>query len=248
MDPHREQWIEIGAAPLVVRALSGQVLFERDDAKFETPLAEIAAMSCACLGDVDLDTVRLVVLGEDRAYSPEGVLGDIVAPEHGEAVQLTLIRLSGPPIRVEATSGRPIELLNKLPPVNSLCHFDRNYRFLSMGGFGDRPDIQYIKTSNEDKATPCSNVMWRLVLLFPAIVYLNFRSLEHVEATGVRIWIDAQGWELSPEIASTVTSGVPNGPYEGPVYRKVVEPGALELFGSGCREGVYFVFIEISNG
>ena len=46
---------------------------------------------------------------------------------------------------------------------------------------------------------------------------------------------------------SACTSGVPNGPYEGPVYSKVCAAGPVELMGSHTWEGTYFVFIELAN-
>jgi len=52
-------------------------------------------------------------------------------------------------------------------------------------------------------------------------------------------------WAKVP-LESTVSSGFPNGPYRGPVYSKVyAEGGEVELYGSECWEGTYFVFVEL---
>merc|ERR1712217_385051 len=69
----------------------------------------------------------------------------------------------------------------------------------------------------------------------------------HVEETGVRLWLDAQGWEQNMALRSVVTSGYPNGPYSGPVFSKSFDPGVIELKGSNTWEGVYFVFIELAE-
>ena len=42
-----------------------------------------------------------------------------------------------------------------------------------------------------------------------------------------------------------MSTGVPNGPYEGPVYAKRFDAGEIELYGSDTWEGTYFVFIEM---
>ena len=46
---------------------------------------------------------------------------------------------------------------------------------------------------------------------------------------------------------SACSSGIPNGPYQGPVYSKECEPGTIELNGSHTWEGVYFVFVEMTG-
>ncbi|OLP73905.1 hypothetical protein AK812_SmicGene46709, partial [Symbiodinium microadriaticum] len=120
----------------------------------------------------------------------------------------------------EALTGREIKLLDS----------DRSYRFISLGSFADKPSMRYVMTSNDDKV----------------IVYLNFRSEMHVRY--VRKWLQTgrgQGdWTRSTQMESTVTSGIPNGPYSGPVFFKAVSDGLLDLRGSDCGEGTYFVFID----
>merc|ERR1719229_581309 len=98
----------------------------------------------------------------------------------------------------------------------------------------------YVLTSNNDKMTPAKQVMWKLhVRAPPATVYLNFRSQAHVSRA------EQWGW-LRAVLRSTVSTGVPNGPYSGPVYSKVIEePGTVDLMGSNCDEGTYFVFVEL---
>jgi len=150
------------------------------------------------------------------------------------------------PVSAEATSGNAIEVLHRVPPVDSRCHLDRGYTFLSLGSFADRPKMLYIRTSNEDKWTSAKSVMWTLMASVPTTVYLNFRSIHHVSETGAMKWLKRQGWSVS-NLESTVSSGWPNGPYEGPVFEKDFDPGQIELLGSNCHEGTYFVFVELRD-
>lgn len=48
-------------------------------------------------------------------------------------------------------------------------------------------------------------------------------------------------------MTSTVSTGIPNGPYSGPVFSKSCPPGSIELMGSNTWEGVYFVFIKLAE-
>ena len=147
------------------------------------------------------------------------------------------------PVEARATSGRPIEVVG-VPSVGSRCHIDRGYQFTSLGDFA-RPGMLYVWTPNEDRKTPASQVMWVVSATTPVIVRLNFRSTNHVRGTGAARWIARDGWRLEPSFRSTVSTGVPNGPYEGPVYAKRFDAGEIELYGSDTWEGTYFVFIEM---
>jgi len=148
------------------------------------------------------------------------------------------------PLAVEAraTSGRPIEVVD-VPCVGGYCHFDRGYTFTSLGSF-QKPGMLYVHTSNDDRRTPSSEVMWVVESQVRTAVHLNFRSEHHVGSTGVERWLCSRGWRRNPNLASTVSTGIPNGPYSGPIYSKECEPGIIELMGSNTWEGVYFVFIE----
>ena len=42
-----------------------------------------------------------------------------------------------------------------------------------------------------------------------------------------------------------MSTGIPHGPYMGPVFFKTVSPGIVELFGANCGEGTFFVFVEL---
>merc|ERR1719301_306520 len=95
-------------------------------------------------------------------------------------------------IEARSTSGRYIEVLDEVPRAGDRCHFDRNYRFISLGGFASRPSMLYLMTSNEDKRTPVESVMWILETTVPVIVYLNFRSSRHLTTTGVLRWLKAE--------------------------------------------------------
>merc|ERR1712048_969186 len=146
-------------------------------------------------------------------------------------------------VTAEAMSGRSIEVLDKVPSVGEKCHFDRPYTFVSLGDFATRPTMSYILTSNDDKATAAEEVMWRLTTRVPVSVYLNFRSERHISQTGASGWLRQGGW-IRSAFKSTVSTGVLNGPYSGPVYWKQSDGGAIPLMGSNCAEGSYFVFVE----
>lgn len=153
--------------------------------------------------------------------------------------------LRGPKgISARALSGRPIEVLDAVPGRGAKCHFDRSYRFILLGDFVRHPRMLYVLTCNEDKRTPVSEVMWKLEAEVPMTVHLNFRSEHHVLGTGIATWLNECGWKRST-MRSTVSSGIPNGLYWGPVYSKSFKPGTIELMGSNCALGTYFVFIEM---
>ena len=146
------------------------------------------------------------------------------------------------PIEARAVSGLPIEVMC-VPAQGGRCHFDRPYRFLHLGDFANRPSMLYVLTSNEDRRTPSSSPMWILEARVPCTVHLNFRSERHVLEGNAAPWLERKGFVLSG-LRSTCSSGIPNGPYVGPVYSKACEPGTIELMGSNTWEGVYFVFVE----
>mmetsp|Transcript_22130 Transcript_22130/g.50650 ORF Transcript_22130/g.50650 Transcript_22130/m.50650 type:complete len:376 (-) Transcript_22130:162-1289(-) len=149
------------------------------------------------------------------------------------------------PFLVEAssTSGLCI-MVTAVPPVGAECHFDRVYSFKSLGDF-QRPGMLYVMTSNDDRKTSSNQVMWVLEARVPIIVHLNFRSEGHVTRTGASTWLSSRGWTKNSSMKSTVSTGVPNGPYSGPVYSRRCAPGRIELMGSNTWEGVYFVFVEL---
>jgi len=147
-------------------------------------------------------------------------------------------------VSARATSGRAIEVLEAVPRMGSRCHLDRNYRFVLLGDFAQLPQTVFVETSNEDKRTPVSEVMWILEVTVPVTVHLNFRSERHVLNTGVLEWIQEKGWSRS-SLVGTVSTGVPDGLYWGPVYSKSFGPGAIPLMGSNCTLGTYFVFVQL---
>jgi len=149
------------------------------------------------------------------------------------------------PFLVEASSNSGLCIMvTAVPHVGGECHFDRVYTFTSLGDFS-RPGMLYVMTSNDDRKTPASQVMWVLEARVPVIVHLNFRSDCHVSRTGAASWLSAKGFSKNPSMRSTVSTGVPNGPYSGPVYSRRCNPGRVELMGSNTWEGVYFVFVEL---
>mmetsp|Transcript_13890 Transcript_13890/g.25572 ORF Transcript_13890/g.25572 Transcript_13890/m.25572 type:complete len:371 (+) Transcript_13890:106-1218(+) len=149
------------------------------------------------------------------------------------------------PFLVEASSASGLCIMvTAVPPIGAECHFDRVYTFKSLGDF-QRPGMLYVMTSNDDRKTSSNQVMWVLEARVPIVVHLNFRSDSHVSRTGASTWLHARGWTKNSSMRSTVSTGVPNGPYSGPVYSRRCAPGRIELMGSNTWEGVYFVFVEL---
>lgn len=151
------------------------------------------------------------------------------------------------PVEARAMSGRPIDVISQIRP-GARCHFDRHYAFRSLGGF-EQPGMLYVITSNDDRKTPMTEAMWVLECKSPVVVHLNFRSDAHLAATmasrGREGWLSTDGWERNTERESTVSTGVPNGPYSGPVFSKAFgADSTVRLMGSNTWEGVYFVFVE----
>merc|ERR1740116_296260 len=105
----------------------------------------------------------------------------------------------------------------------------------------------YIRTCNEDRRTHCSDVMWTIDTSVHVNVHLNFRSESHVSKTGAATWLRTEGWRRNTSLKSTFSTGIPNGPYSGPVFSKSCPPGSIELMGSNTWEGVYFVFIKLAE-
>jgi len=239
----RDRWSEAGVeeTELVVRAMSGDTVFTFEAATSDTPVCEIVEGVCGKTGS-RCDEVQLCA-GLDILHH-QVCLGECVVPESCGTLEVMFVKLPGPPVSAEAMSGRAVKVLDTVPVIGERCHLDRDYRFTSLGYFSGKPNVKYLLTSNNDKSTGKRHVMWKLDVRVPAIVYLNFRSQAHVTKAGN--WLEAGGWESST-VASTVSTGVPNGPYRGPVYSKEVGNEFVHLMGSSCEEGTYFVFIEISQ-
>ena len=68
-----------------------------------------------------------------------------------------------------------------------------------------------------------------------------------MENGGQEGWLAAKGFAPNGGLRSASSSGVPNGPYSGPTFSKVCEPGVVELMGSNTWEGTYFVFVELAR-
>lgn len=242
--PVSTRWSDAGIekAPLLIRRLSGQSVLSMDEAMPGTPMSSVVAGICAETGAF-VDEVRLVVGAS--VVDHEALLGDCALPPIAGPVEMSYIFVPGPPLTAETTSGSDIEVLEGLPEAPARrCHSDRGYRFTSLGGFADMPNVRYVLTPNADKSTPGDEVMWRLHVRSKAKVHLNFRSARHVTQTGAADWLAKDGWTVS-DLQSTVSTGTPNGPYSGPVYSKQVNREIVELMGSDCWEGVYFVFVEL---
>lgn len=251
---HRTRWARagIGSVDIVVRSLSGEPLCDLDTphAFYETPVARIVDHVCDRTG-ARRDTVCLCA--GDAVLQDGQRLGDCVAPRvakggdliwGGGKLEVTLVRVLGRPIAAYSARGREMRVLDKVPSAGDRCHSDRNYTFSSLGDFALRPNMFYVLTTNNDKNTACEEVMWTLDIRTHAIVYLNFRSHRHLAQTGAEAWLARGGWTRS-ELRTTVSSGIPHGPYMGPVLFKRVNPGLVELMGANCGEGTYFVFVEL---
>jgi len=147
-------------------------------------------------------------------------------------------------VTATSSSGYPIQVV-PVGTVGSRCHFDRAYVFMSLGSFATA-GMCYVMTCNEDRGTAADVVMWNLYASKSVTVYLNFRSECHVSETGADTWLNSCGWERDTSMKPTVTSGRPSGPYSGPVYSRECV-GEVDLFGSNCAEGTYFVFVETAE-
>jgi hypothetical protein len=254
-----------GKFPLVVRAISGSEVLRVESVSYDTPVAAVVTGVCDGTG-ARVDTVQLCT-GDAAILAHTGRLGDFItmpgtvldatypsanaqadnspARSSDATVELTFIRLRGPAVAAKAMSGREITVVEGVPKTGSRCHHDRDYRFRSLGDFAKRSKIFYVMTSNDDKGTSAGKVMWKLDVRVPAIVYLNFRSDHHVNRTGAAQWLRELQWECCEGMCSTVSTGIPNGPYSGPVFSKVVDGSTVvDLMGSNCSEGTYFVFVE----
>lgn len=236
-------------SPIVVRSLSGAVVLETETA-METPISKIIQKVCKEIG-AHKDTVQLCSQGQILRHSSrlkESCSKSLLGADDDDEdapLELTMMRLSGPPITAEARSGKDIQLMDGVPSAGGKCHYDRSYRFISLGDFAKREGMRYLLTSNDDKNMPARAVMWKLEVIVPVVVYLNFRSEGHVRHTGAEEWLRDGDWKRCDDIRGTVSTGVPNGPYQGPVYSKAVDHGGIELMGSNCSEGTYLVFVEL---
>jgi len=237
------QWVYQVTRPVIIRYVSGE-LVHQESVCLQQPVYKLIRSVSEQTGTNE-ETLRLCSGATMLKRSCS--LADCISGEGDEPVQLNLLRVAGPAVSPEAASGSRIQLQAMAPLVGSRCHFDRNYKFSSLGGFADNPMMRYIITSNEDKLTPPHQVMWSLTVHMPVTVYLNFRSDWHVSDTGAAEWLARDGWQHRADVLSTISTGFPNGPYSGPVYSKMAETGFVKLMGSNCNEGVYFVFVEIEG-
>jgi len=213
----------------------------------------IDALSAALLAAATEETSRRQ-LGDRQALRKalEFSLGaGAFAVDAADDDERVCLRAGRKQLRVAARSGRAIGL-EDVPEVGGRCHFDRRYVFESLGAFASLPRTLYVRTSNDDRETAATDVMWSLESHVALNVFLNFRSEAHAKhAAG---WLDAAGWRSRDDLQSTVTSGVPNGPYSGPIYCHAFAPTAeggavtAELMGSDTWEGTYLVFVQLAGG
>lgn len=239
----------IPSGALVVRGISGKIMYSEDMTGNGLRVVDIVNGVCQ-YSQAREDEVH--IMAGDTTLEHSMIIGhdDCVAhPGPGKTLELSLALVPGAPLTAQATSGREIEVLRGLPARGEDCHFDRDYVFISLGGFAHLQGMRYVMTSNDDRKTPAHQVMWQLDIREPAVVFLNFRSHGHIHNGGALEWLNRDGWELKPNFKSAVSSGYPNGPYAGPVYAKTILPHnrkyLVDLMGSNCWEGTYFVFVQL---
>jgi len=250
--PSEDEEMEIvPTGPLVVRSISGKVVHSQKMAGNGMRVADIIESVCEST-EARVDEVHL--LAGESVLANNMILGKgecVSHPGPGQTLELSVAVVAGPPVIAESSSGRRIEVLDGVPECGDDCHFDRDYVFTSLGDFAETKGMRYIQTSNEDRKMPANRVMWRLDIREPVVVFVNFRSEGHLQRGGALEWLQRDGWELKPDFKSTVSSGYPNGPYVGPVYAKSVQPQnrmhLLDLMGSNCWEGTYFVFVQVDS-
>mmetsp|Transcript_34680 Transcript_34680/g.80957 ORF Transcript_34680/g.80957 Transcript_34680/m.80957 type:complete len:308 (+) Transcript_34680:51-974(+) len=242
------EWQEAGVSEVdvTVHTLSGDVVVSHPAA---TPQTKVATLLKRAAQTLDMPEDRIELWAGTVLLKATSRLGDLVVPDASSPqLEVTLIKFLGPPVEATTTSGSEIEVLDTVPEVGDRCHLDRPYRFRSLGGFATAPNMRYVLTTNEDKRTSASRVMWRLSVRVPVVVFLNFRGMDHVAAVADK-WLNSGGWTLEPDMQSTESTGTPNGPYSGPVYSQAFESGStIDLMGSACWEGTYFVFVQLQDG
>ena len=196
--------------------------------------------------------------------------GDVEEEESLRQAQATIARTH---LQWHSTTGRRLGL-RALPYAGDMCHYDREYTFVSLGGFDQlTPRPVFLMASNDDRRTSRAQLMWKIALKRLPLgqpsgsgahvrrvvrVFVNFRSEAHVVNGGAAEWLDRDGWRRREEIEPTSSSGVPNGPYTGPVYSMEVDTAvdggdadddsdrtSVALYGSDTWEGVYFVFVQL---
>ena len=81
--------------------------------------------------------------------------------EEEESLRQAQATLARTRLEWHSTTGRRLGL-RALPYAGDVCHYDREYTFLSLGGFAQltpRPVI--LMASNDDRQTPRTQLMWR---------------------------------------------------------------------------------------
>ena len=65
----------------------------------------------------------------------------------------------------------------------------------------------YLLTSNDDRKTSSRNTMWTLRTQHPCIIYVNFRSEQHVHNGSSHVWLASAAWTLEDNMTSATSSG-----------------------------------------
>lgn len=241
----------VPAGPLVVRSVSGKVVHSEEMAGDGMRVADIIENVCDKT-EARTDEIRLLAGHSILENSMTLGKGQCIShPGPGKTLELSVAIVAGPPVMAASSSGSRIEVLDGVPECGEACHFDRDYKFTSLGDFAKLEGMCYVMTSNDDRKVSANRVMWQLDIREPAVVFVNFRSQSHLERGGAMAWLERDGWELKSAFKSTVSGGYPNGPYTGPVFAKSIQPQnrkyLLDLMGSNCWEGTYFVFVQMQS-
>jgi len=146
-------------------------------------------------------------------------------------------------LKAATSSGRAIEVLERVPAVGDRTFTDRELTFLSLGDFAGQ-DMYYVRPPNDDKACEASSVMWTLTSPVDCTVYLDLWGGGAHAQCGLKAWLD--GWTPTPmEGVSFLVPG--RGPSYGPgrVFRRDFKAGKISICGNGAQEhGTFVVFVK----
>lgn len=143
-------------------------------------------------------------------------------------------------------SRSPAEILSVSEmEVGDLVFKDRDYDFVTLGGFG--PECKYIYGSNDDKNVLSTDVLYSFQTNRPVTVFLEFYGEQ--EKFGFKQW--GHGWTHTHDVAPTVWNGylgaVRGVDSKSTVYKKKFPSGTIVMRGSASADssggGMYLTFV-----